>query len=226
MRWPRMGRRAPFGKAGIVISSDREILFVRHGETTWNRERRYQGHIDVPLSDVGIHQAHQTAARLAGTSFAAGFSSDLSRAAETARIISESTGVPLTFCREIREASLGDLEGKQRIVSGGAVSTADAEALDPDIYAKPTNGESLFDMSVRCRSFLESLDRQDDELPDGPVLVVAHAGSLRMLMSVLLGLPVSASRVFHFSNCSVTTVALNRSRRPLLISHNDCSHLT
>ncbi|MDR5663250.1 histidine phosphatase family protein, partial [Burkholderia cenocepacia] len=77
-----------------------QILFIRHGETAWNRIKRIQGHIDIPLADTGLAQAQRLAARLAreahdGARIDAVYSSDLMRAQQTAQPFADALGLPL-----------------------------------------------------------------------------------------------------------------------------------
>ena len=81
------------------------MLLIRHGESTWNQERRIQGNLDPGLSDQGKTQAALLAARLKGRPFAALYTSPLRRALDTAAILRESTGLaprPIDGLREIR----------------------------------------------------------------------------------------------------------------------------
>src|SRR5690625_4543857 len=96
------------------------LLLVRHGQTAWNASGRVQGASDTPLDAVGREQARRVARRLASEPIAAVYASDLSRAAETARIIWEHvnaagpTSVRLRLCSELRELGYGEWEGKTR----------------------------------------------------------------------------------------------------------------
>ena len=87
------------------------ILLVRHGETDWNLERRWQGHIDRPLNDVGRAQARALADRLDSEPFAAVYSSDLARARETAEIVAAAHGLPVHLDPRLREADVGEWSG-------------------------------------------------------------------------------------------------------------------
>lgn len=88
------------------------LTLVRHGETDWNRERRIQGTTDVPLNDLGVAQARAAGRALAGGGYRAVYSSSLSRALETARIIAAAIGAPAPVVYdELRERSFGQAEG-------------------------------------------------------------------------------------------------------------------
>ena len=84
---------------------------VRHGETSWNREGRIQGHADVALSEPGRRQMQRIAARLAGYDFAAIYCSDLARAKDSALAIVDGRGVSVETDSDLREFSYGEWEG-------------------------------------------------------------------------------------------------------------------
>src|SRR5437867_1722935 len=87
------------------------LLLARHGETTWNAERRFQGRTDVALSPRGRAQAEALGGALRGHRIAAAYVSPFRRARETAEVALAGTGVPVTPVEELRELSLGEWEG-------------------------------------------------------------------------------------------------------------------
>ncbi len=89
-----------------------QVFFFRHGETDWNRERRWQGHVDTPLNDLGRTQALALIDPLKSLGIEAIFSSDLSRALETAQIANRDMKLPLAVSEGLRECNLGEAEGK------------------------------------------------------------------------------------------------------------------
>ena len=144
------------------------ILFARHGETDWNRERRYQGHADEPLNDVGRAQAGQLAEELRQTSISAVYSSDLRRAAETADIVAASRGLPVTLDSRLREIDVGSWQGIRH-------ADLDGRAWDGETYD-----------AHRERVVAAILDIALVH-PDDSVLVVAHGGTLRRAQEAALG---------------------------------------
>ena len=91
-----------------------QIYIFRHGETDWNRERRFQGHTDVPLNLKGREQALELKSHLQRLNPEIILSSDLSRALETAKIASEGMSIPIHISESLREARLGAPEGMLR----------------------------------------------------------------------------------------------------------------
>src|ERR687887_1489922 len=92
-RGPRLASLAPVS----------ELILARHGVTDWNAERRFQGHADPPLNDVGRAQGQALAGRLAAVSLAAVYASDLQRSAQTAQIVADGRGLPVVSLPELRE---------------------------------------------------------------------------------------------------------------------------
>ena len=99
------------------------IIAIRHGETTWNVDGRIQGHLDIPLNDVGLWQADQAAKALADESIAAIYSSDLQRAFVTAQAVAKVSNLTLNADPGLRERSFGDYQGQ---------TFKQVEAADPD----------------------------------------------------------------------------------------------
>ncbi len=204
----------------------RRIHVVRHGVTIWNRERRFQGHTDVPLSAEGEQQAERTAERLSELPITSCFASDLARAFETARPIASKLGIDAHPVYDLREANKGQLEGKYRDPDTGMLGDESHYHDENDIDARPPGGESMIDLGDRVRRFMQDLSRHDPELPPGDILLVSHGGTMRALTAVMLELPMPAARSFHFDNCSVTTVQFRGDLPPLLLRFNDTGHLS
>jgi alpha-ribazole phosphatase/probable phosphoglycerate mutase len=144
------------------------ILLVRHGETDWNSERRWQGHTDTTLNERGREQARALAAELAGEHVDAVYSSDLVRAHETARIVADPRGLDVTALPDLREKNFGTWEG-----------LTDDEILIrfPEAQRGPWgDGETTEEVAGRV---VAALLRIAQSHPGGQVLVVSHGGPLR-----------------------------------------------
>jgi broad specificity phosphatase PhoE len=160
------------------------LLIVRHGETDWNAERRWQGHADIPLNARGREQAQALAEELADERVDAIYTSDLSRARDTAEIVGTRVGVPVVVVAGLREVDVGPIEG---------LTAEEASAFDG------WQGESRESHSARV---LGALDEIAERHPDEHVLVVTHGGSMRRMYEQL-GLETSGP----FENCVVWTCA-------------------
>lgn len=142
------------------------LWLARHGETEWNTVRRFQGATDLPLTDEGRRQAANLGTLLAGRSFDGVWSSDLSRAVETARI---AVGDPSVDAR-LREMDFGELEGA---VWDGLPPETQAALVRFDGFEAP-GGESIDRLRARVVAFC-------DGLPAGDHLLVTHGGVVRTL---------------------------------------------
>jgi broad specificity phosphatase PhoE len=182
-----------------------DILLVRHGETDWNAAQRWQGHTDRPLNDRGREQARGLARRLAGTPLAAIYSSDLARARETAEIVAEALGLPVTLLRELREVNVGSWSG---------LSGAECEARFPVGYSRWRagghgwdDGETYDEMSARVLAALRGIAETH---PGDTVLVVTHGGAIRSVLAHAAGLTYAEHRragMVVTENCGIVRFA-------------------
>ncbi|MCC7139218.1 MAG: histidine phosphatase family protein [Planctomycetes bacterium] len=197
------------------------VLLTRHGETAWNRERRMQGQVDVPLSPEGEAQAEVLATRLRGAGLARIVSSDLERAAATARAVARATGLAVTLDARLREQSLGAWEGRTfaEVVGSDPDTAARFRARDPD--ARPAGGETRGELFARVAAALDDVAAPGTA---GPVLVVAHGGVVQALVYRALALPIRAERRFLVPNVSLTTL-LPRADGWVLRTLSDVAHL-
>ncbi|HEX5658872.1 MAG TPA: histidine phosphatase family protein [Polyangiales bacterium] len=160
--------------------SDLHLYLVRHGRTDWNDAGRWQGSNDIPLNDTGRAQAAVLAESLVGRVDAL-FASDLVRASETARIVSERLSVPiLALDADLRERGYGVFEG---------LTGAECETRYPDAWAArqgdrntvPPGGEPHAHVVARMESAMQRIVHTMRER-GGRALVVGHGSSLRMFL--------------------------------------------
>lgn len=165
------------------------FVLVRHGETAYNREGRFQGaDSDPPLTARGREQARAVADELEGVDFDALYTSDLLRAIETAQVLAEAVGVTPRVLEGLREMSHGEWEGKTKaeILDTWPEEHAAFEE-DPRGVARP-GGDSYGDLAERVWPVLERLaDRHRGER----VLVVTHGGPIRLVLSDVTGTPLT-----------------------------------
>jgi broad specificity phosphatase PhoE len=172
------------------------LFIARHGETLANREYRFIGSRDDPLSEHGQIQAAQLAEALAGFPIVAVYSSPMQRAYSTALPIAERHNLAVQRCDALREGSFGIWQGMNR-AEVLARSTEDAQlfyqwGLDPNLA--PPGGESLITMQERVCAGVEQLALAH---PDQSIVLVSHVGPIKALMCAALGVPVSISpRIF------------------------------
>lgn len=161
------------------------LYLVRHGETDWNREKRFQASTDVPLNATGLAQARALRTELLrrGLRFAAARCSPLSRAVDTARIALEGSGVDAVVEPDFIELRMGDFEGRLESELRAELGSAfdDWRAAHYTIPA-PGDSESIISGAQRVRAALFALEPLAAE---GDVLVVAHQ-AVNMAMKVAL----------------------------------------
>jgi broad specificity phosphatase PhoE len=195
------------------------VLVVRHGDIAADMTR-YWGRTDVALNDTGIRQAGQLAQRLAGEEIGLVYSSDLRRAMDTASVVVGGHHLSAVPCPELREIDFGQCEGltfdemKDRYPQTEGIWGADGE----DICFP--GGESARTQAGRVGAFARRLRRESC----GTALVVAHGGSLRVLVCCLTGLDLSAWREVHIERASLSVIEMHGHVGKVLLL-NDDSHL-
>lgn len=199
-----------------------ELILIRHGVTAWNRERRFQGQIDTPLSDIGLAQARITADRLAGRSVTALYSSDLRRALQTAEPISAALRLPVRIEPGIRERNYGAFEGRtfdeiQRDLPE-AFERWRAREVD---FVISEGAETLASFAQRvARAMVEVASRH----PGESIALVTHGGVLDCAYRVATGLALDAPRKHAVLNASLNTVVWSGGRFDLA-AWADIAHL-
>ena len=179
------------------------LILVRHGVTDWNREGRWQGRLDPPLSDTGRHEATLLAARIAADADlgpARILASTLSRATATAEAIGEAVGVAVEPEPRLVEIGAGEWEGRTH---------AELEATDGERYLLwrttagygPPGGEPLTDAAARVATLLSDLAASGA----WPVLLVSHGGILRYLARDLLDLDAERAEALDIDNASISS---------------------
>ncbi|HUR18738.1 MAG TPA: histidine phosphatase family protein [Acidimicrobiales bacterium] len=155
------------------------LLLLRHGQSTWNAEHRWQGMADPPLSSLGVRQAEQAGRWLAGAApvFSVVAASDLRRSLRTAQIIADALGLgDVEMDPALRERDVGEWSGltTEEIASRWP---GDLEAWRGGRLSRPPGGE---DDEALVRRVVPALDRLCSR-PGGAVLVVTHGGAIRAL---------------------------------------------
>jgi probable phosphoglycerate mutase len=179
------------------------VYILRHPQTTWNVDQRYQGRLESPLSELGIRQADQIAARFEHQPLDAVYSSPLQRARRLAQAIARSVGIGLTIDQRLTEIGQCPWEG---------LSLAEIERRYPimyeDWYRHPDtvrfpDGESLVQVQIRSLSALDTILQRH---PSGHVVVVTHSVVIQTLVSAALDLPLRNIHRLRVSNCGLTTL--------------------
>ena len=186
------------------------ILLVRHGETEWNRARRYQGWSDSPLTDIGVAQAKALGRRLAALPEAASaeiVASPLGRARHTAEIIAHCLGRAAAPCCDdrLREISLGAWDGLARKEVRARLG---AQFVEWEWYFATPAGETYEMFAARLADWLRGVGGR-------PVIAVAHGVAMRVLRGLYAGLPraealrlaVPQDRIFRLTDGTIEEIA-------------------
>lgn len=162
------------------------VYLMRHGEVANGGEKRYNGHIDVDITEKGVEQMHRLAGLLHGKPVSAVYSSDLIRSVKGAKIISERLGLRHTEIRKLRERSVGKWEGltaeeiKERWPGDYAAWRADL------LNFRPPDGECLTDVRDRI---LPEYGRIVAAHPGQEIALLLHGGVNRVILAEALGVP-------------------------------------
>ncbi len=186
---------------------DTELVLIRHGVTAWNRERRFQGRIDVALDPEGLAQAALTARRMAAVPVAAVYASDLSRAQQTALPIAQAHGLPLQIESGLRERDFGGFEGltQDELLHRHPEAFRRWRARDPD-FELPGGGETLRVFHARVLRAIETLARRH---AGRTIVAVTHGGVLDCVYRIACGLPLDAVHGVALLNASLNSIAWN-----------------
>lgn len=199
-----------------------KLILVRHGQSTWNIERRIQGTLDPPLSDEGRQQAEALARRLRGLQVAAIYASPRRRAFETAEIVARRLNRPVISHACLAEIGLGAWEGRTvselRAAHGGAYDTW---LRAPRDYAPP--GSEPADDFVR--RVLDGIGEMVRAHPEGTLLLATHAMVARAVVGHAIGLDFNHAFRVPIDNVSLTEVTVGQGQAFRLRSLNDGCHL-
>jgi 2,3-bisphosphoglycerate-dependent phosphoglycerate mutase len=202
------------------------VLLIRHGQSKGNAERRFGGHTATPLSARGHRQAELTARTLKSESLTAIYSSDLARAVETARPLSNFTGLPIHSTNAFRERSVGVMEGLTFEAAAQQHPEQYAALLRRDFEHVLTGGESYRQLLDRARQKLDDIIEQNR---GGKIAVFSHTGTICILALHLMGAldaPELKPVWISSANCGITRFELRDDGFVRVLNINDTRHLT
>ncbi|HMS35663.1 MAG TPA: histidine phosphatase family protein [Arachnia sp.] len=159
------------------------LVVLRHGQTDLNASGRFQGQADIPLNAVGIAQAEAARRRLAGVTFDAVYSSPLSRALDTARLIRPDADIATD--PRLMEIDVGSWSGRTWDEVKAEMPDYERHYANGVDFRRSATGETLAEVVARGLPATEEIARRH---PGGLVLVVAHGLLLNRVIHALLGL--------------------------------------
>jgi broad specificity phosphatase PhoE len=198
------------------------LLLVRHGEAHSNREMRYLGSLDEPLTELGHRQADRVAAALSQLPIAAVYASPLRRAAQTGERIAAGLGITMVAEPRLREQSFGQWEGLTRAQVLDR-SQGDRELLaawEADAAAAPPGGESLEAVAGRVRAMAADLTLAH---PGAWIAVVSHVGPIKALLCTALAVPLAAARRLFLDPATLSVIDWGEA--PVVRLFNSHEHL-
>jgi len=170
----------------------RSFYFLRHGQTAWNVEGRFQGHTDIPLSELGLAQARDAAQRLASCPIDLIAASPLLRARRTAEIVAERLGKPLLFDDELKERPFGAFEG---LIVNEVKARFGLQPHERLVKHLPPDAEQWHETIARAaRVFGKWLEQH----PDRTLLFVTHSGLFDALHQQTFGSRVEPRHVPYY----------------------------
>ena len=171
------------------------VYFVRHGQTVWNVENKICGATDIPLTELGHQQTIATGKKIVEEGIQADeiLYSPLSRAAETARHISEITGIPARMEPRLIEQNFGKWESTAR-------DGLEFKKAKEDFCCRYDGGESMLHLAQRIYNLLDDVKAESDEKT---YILVAHNGIARVVQSYFYEMTNEEYAAFGVKNCAV-----------------------
>ena len=185
-----------------------DLILIRHGETAWNRDKRFQGQLDIPLNALGHEQAQRVAARLGQEPHLHLVSSDLIRAQETARPLAQALQLGVVLAADLREQNYGVLEG---------LTLAEFALKEPDVLANWRAFKADFQIpgGESTRHFYERvcgvMQRLATAYPAQTLVVVTHGGVLDMIYRHAKSQSLDGPRQVEIPNCGINRVRVDAS---------------
>ncbi|MBS1187089.1 MAG: pspA [Burkholderiaceae bacterium] len=208
------------------MSEATEILIIRHGQTAWNKEKRLQGHSDIPLNERGMQQALALGEALKHEPLNAILSSDMQRALKTAEEIARWHELPVQVDHNLRERCYGVFEGMHpdEIEQQYPASHAAWHAADPDHVFPP--GERIAE-SIRqfYHRVMSALTRCAQQHPGQKVAMVAHFGIVESAYRAANRIPLGERVRMPVLNTSVNRFAVTTDGEITLLAWGEASHL-
>ena len=200
------------------------IILVRHGETDWNREGRFQGQIDIPLNERGKEQAKKASEYLEEIKFTKAFSSSMQRPYETAQIIlTKQNKIPINKIENLVEISHGLWEGKlEEEIKKGWPKMLENWHSKPESVIMP-EGESIKQVSDRAISAWNDICESQEN--NDTTLIVAHDAVNKTLICEILGLDYANIWMIKQGNGGISIIDIFEDKNNVLCALNITTHL-
>ncbi len=197
------------------------LYLIRHGQTIWNHSGRYQGITDVPLSELGKQQADRLVNYFEDIELDAIYSSDLSRAYDTAVPLAKNKNLTINSRSELREIDFGEWEGLTYEEIDSRWPGAIMQMYFDVTSLRISKGETFLDLMARSAKVIDEIEKEHS---NESVAIVCHGGTIRCLLCTLLDLDLKYAWKFKQDNANVTIIHFY-GKRNLLALLNDVHHL-
>ena len=190
----------------MIISANTVRLFLmRHGETKDNRQMRYIGRRDEPLTETGMRQADQAAQVFSQISIDKIIASPRRRTVETAGIVSKACAIELQLDERLVEGSFGNWEGLTRdeVMNRSAEDFRLLQQWESDPEFPPPGGESIVSVQKRALGLADELL---SKASGASIILVSHVGPIKALLAAVMGVPLQASRRLFLDPASISVV--------------------
>jgi 2,3-bisphosphoglycerate-dependent phosphoglycerate mutase len=201
---------------------DTTIIAVRHGETEWNKAGKQQGHLNSNLTELGIRQAQAIADGMQKLSIDKFYCSDLGRAVQTAKIISQNIGKEFIPDTKLREQNLGILQGLTRNDFKLQFPKEYSQFISNNPDYRIPEGESIRERFSRCINYIEEISK----IHRGKsILIVTHGGALTSFIQKALSIPLTQKRTFSLLNGSINIFSISETMEWRLEVWGDINHM-
>ncbi len=197
-----------------------KLILVRHGETEWVRQHRYQGSTDIPLNRQGILQARATGKALKASKPKLIYSSAMQRANQTAQEIARICRKKITVDPRLNELSFGKWEGHRHAKISDQFPAASKAWYLANWNSCPPDGESLKSLSQRIGSFLKDLSKHYSK--KSTCVIVTHGGPIRMFLILILKVAPTVFWTFRVDPASINVIHLTITRKELILLNSQC----
>ena len=199
-----------------------KLFLIRHGQTAGNVQGQYVGSLDIDMTDEGRLQAKSAKQYLSKVNFSNIYSSPLKRAANTAQIIAEGTGLKVRTMNDLRELDFGKWEGLKFEEINAQYNKDYQDWLEDPYNHPPTGGESFNDLIARADKEVKKIVQEN---PDGSsVAIVSHGGVILSLIVNWLGIPSARWRSLIQRQAAINVVVIDNGF-PYISSINYTGHL-
>lgn len=202
-----------------------KLYLIRHGETVWNTEKRFQGAMDSPLTELGIRQAKKLGERLKNTHFNAFYSSPAGRAMSTARLVISDRNIKAIPLDEFKEISVGIMEGKKRedFISKYPKEFNDLFTNPKEYDPKAIGGESYYELVDRVKLGLDKLVKSHKDTDT--IALITHGVTFKAMLLLMKNLTFEQVQEIEIpENTSLTIVDYTDSKYEIEV-FSDTKHL-